>query len=202
MITIYDKPLTITAIRGGEGLVSLEEVAARILIEAGSVRRGRYMLASGVETDIYIDARSLLGKPKYMKRILALLYTAFASHIEGKAIVGVATGGIPWATGLALISGSPLGYVRPTTKDHGMARRIEGLENGMESTVIDDVATTGGSIANAITALRAEGFRVETAIVIVDRESGAREKLSGMGVSLLGLTRLSIIRNLLSQHFP
>ena len=43
--------------------------------------------------------------------------------------------------------------------------------------VVDDVATTGGSLVDAVTCLRKKGVKVKSVIVLVDRNEGAREKL-------------------------
>ncbi|MCE4620118.1 MAG: orotate phosphoribosyltransferase [Desulfurococcales archaeon] len=175
----------------------IERLAAFTLVESGAVRRGRFRLSSGEETDIYVDARSVLGKPRVFRALLSMLYSVFHRYIPEGGVVGVATGGIPWATGLALTAGVPAGYVRPQAKEHGLGRRVEGLDPPGEVVVVDDVATTGGSLLASIKALREAGFEVYTAIVLVDREAGAREKLGEENVLLLSLTRLSVIRGIL-----
>ena len=179
------------------GESSIQYLSARIIIDSGAVRIGRFRLSSGEETDIYIDARSILGKPEYFKRLLALLYIVYSDNVSSDGIVGIATGGIPWATGLALLASLPFGYVRPKAKSHGLTRRVEGVSPPLNVVVVDDVATTGHSISTSIKALRSEGFTVDTAMVLVDRESGASRMLKNMGVRLIALTSLSIIRQLL-----
>ena len=181
---------------------SVERLAAIILAESRAVKRGRFRLSSGEETDIYVDARSVLGKPRMFRALLSMLYSVFHRYIPDGGIVGVATGGIPWATGLALTAGVPAGYVRPEAKGHGLGRRVEGLDPPGEVVVVDDVATTGGSLLASIRALREAGFEVYTAIVLVDREAGARERLGEENVLLLSLTRLSVIRSILESVKP
>jgi len=176
---------------------SVERLAGLILAESGAVKRGRFLLSSGRETDVYIDARSVLGKPRVFKALLSLLYSVFHQYIPDGGVVGVATGGIPWATGLALIAGVPAGYVRPRAKEHGLGKRIEGLDPPGEVAVVDDVATTGESLLASVKTLRNAGFEVYTAIVLVDREAGVRERLGKENVLLLSLTRLSVIRSIL-----
>ncbi|MGH6971163.1 MAG: hypothetical protein ACREEQ_06085, partial [Caulobacteraceae bacterium] len=50
--------------------------------------------------------------------------------------------------------------------------------------VTDDVATSGGSVMQAIDAARAAGAIVDNALVLVDRQEGASEALAAKGVRL------------------
>ncbi|HIC99666.1 MAG TPA: orotate phosphoribosyltransferase, partial [Pyrodictiaceae archaeon] len=87
---------------------------AKILLETKALQFGEFVLSSGAKSSIYIDMRIVISKPRWFKLILALLASKLAlfyNEIDG--IVGVATAGIPWATGLALHLGLPLAYVRP-----------------------------------------------------------------------------------------
>ena len=181
--------------------MALERVLARELARSGVVRRGRFVLSSGRISNIYIDLRVLPSMPQLFRLALSMLY-ARAYHVieESDAIVGVATGGIAWSTGLALLSGKPSGYVRPERKEHGASRRVEmRLQPGARILVVDDVATTGGSLAGAVEALRGEGFRVSHALVVVDRGEGAGERLAGMGVRLMSLLSLGDILGALEE---
>jgi orotate phosphoribosyltransferase len=60
--------------------------------------------------------------------------------------------------------------------------------------LIEDVATSGGSVAQSIEVLRSAGARVERALVVVDREQGARERLAQLGVRLEALATLTELR--------
>lgn len=186
----------------GEQCRNWEWRAAELLVESGVVLRGRFKLSSGKVSDIYIDARRLLGMPRYFHAIVSLLKDTFLSNVDVDAIIGVATGGIAWAAALGFIKEMPIGYVRPKAKEHGLGRVVEGVEPPARALLIDDVATTGGSLASAVEALRHEGFTVDSAVVIVDREEGARNRLEEIGVELRSLTRLSCIRSFLSSQSP
>ena len=178
--------------------MGLEDYAARLIVEAGIVYRGEFTLASGRRSDVYVDLRRVLGIPRLFKTLASLLYALHGVVLEeAQAIAGVATGGIPWATALSLLSGKPLGYVRPRPKDHGLGRGVEGLTPPMRVVVVDDVATSGESILNAVRVLRSEGFEATDALVLVDRGEGAAERLKANGVRLHSLTSLGRIKGLL-----
>jgi orotate phosphoribosyltransferase len=59
-----------------------------------------------------------------------------------------------------------------------MRRRVEGpAVAGRRVVVLEDTSTTGGSPLQAIDALREEGAEVVAVAVVVDRDTGARERI-------------------------
>lgn len=169
--------------------MSTERILARLLVETGALQLGEFTLTSGLKSLVYIDLRRLPSYPTAFRAVLTLLHAA-TLEAEYDTVVGVATAGIAWATGLALYTGKPMAYVRSGRKQHGLGRRVEGLVEGRRALVVDDVATTGGSLAAAVEALRAAGAEPVYALVIVDREQGARERLAEAGVELLRVATL------------
>ena len=81
----------------------------------------------------------------------------------------------------SLDTGRPVNafIVRKETKKHGLQKRIEGLPDAdpIDVVIVEDVATTGGSAAQAIDACREAGFRILGVIALVDREEGAGETI-------------------------
>ena len=68
--------------------------------------------------------------------------------------------------------------VRKEAKGHGTGGRLVGpIVAGDRAVVVEDTVTTGGSMAEAVAALREEGVTVIQAIVLVDRSDGAAAKL-------------------------
>jgi orotate phosphoribosyltransferase len=62
---------------------------------------------------------------------------------------------------------------------------------GRRLVVIEDVATSGGQMEKSIEDLRHEGAVVDTALCVIDREAGAVDRLSAIGVRLEAMFRLS-----------
>ncbi|MEP6967639.1 MAG: phosphoribosyltransferase family protein, partial [Pseudomonadota bacterium] len=112
---------------------------------------------------------------------------------------GLALGAVPTlgaVAALGWLEGRPVPtfFVRQKAKDHGTRETIDGLGphdslEGKRVVVVDDVATTGGSILLAIEAARAAGAIVEVGLVIVDREEGAEALLRDKGVRLRSIFR-------------
>ena len=86
--------------------------------------------------------------------------------------------------------------VRKAAKDHGMKRRVEGPDvAGRNVVVLEDTSTTGGSPLEAVAALREAGANVLAVAVIVDRATGARERIEAAGLpyyAALGLADLEL----------
>jgi orotate phosphoribosyltransferase len=103
-------------------------------------------------------------------------------------IAGVVLGSIPLAVALSLRTGTPYVMVRKEKKDHGTGKLIEGaMMQNDQVLVVEDVVTSAGSSAEAITILRDAGAKVSVALTVIDRQEGGKERLAEMGVELLAL---------------
>jgi len=90
--------------------------------------------------------------------------------------------------------------VRGETKEYGTAKRIEGpFEPGELVCLLEDVVTSGGALAEAVSAIRDEGLAVRNAVCVVDREEGGSDLLARLGVRLRSLFRAS---ELLERKIP
>jgi orotate phosphoribosyltransferase len=154
------------------------------LIRARSFGRGRILLASGRESDYYIDMRPTTVHPAGATCVGELIVDA----LEGLAVDfvgGLEMGAVPIATAAAIAShrrGRDIGafFVRKKPKDHGARKLVEGLPKGEtlrggNVVVVEDVTTTGGSALQAVAALREEGANIVLVLTIVDRLEGAQE---------------------------
>ena len=158
----------------------------REILSQRSVRRGEeFVLASGRRSSVYVDARVTTLRAEAMPLIGRLFLAKMAERGWSPAAVGGLTmGADPVVAAIAhesLHGGRVVDafIVRKEAKKHGAQKRIEGLtEQGpLNVVVVEDVATTGGSAAQAIEACRAAGMTVLGAIALVDREEGAAEQI-------------------------
>jgi orotate phosphoribosyltransferase len=62
--------------------------------------------------------------------------------------------------------------------------------------IVEDVTTSGGSVVKTIQILRENNAEVEKVLVVVDRETGAREQLQKLEVEFIPLVSVSeILKN-------
>ena len=162
----------------------------QILKECGTIKYGDFTLTNGKKSRYYIDARKAVTKPKTLRIICEHIIEKMKNHvIEPDFIACVELGGVPIGVLVSDRTGLPLIIVRKEDKDHGTKGRLMGdIEKGKTALLLEDVTTTGGSVSNAINALRREGLYVDTVITVVDRQEGAEEIVSGMGITLISLT--------------
>jgi orotate phosphoribosyltransferase len=169
------------------------------LLRRKALKRGRVLLSSGKVSSYYLDGRlvSLSSEGVYLAAgiILELIKDRRIAAIGGPTLGADSIVGAILA--LAAIKGKKLtGFiVRQSKKKHGMQRLLEGpqLKKGSRAILVDDVVTTGSSLIAAKAALDRKGVIVDCAIVIVDREEGARENLAKAGCCLVPLFKKSDI---------
>lgn len=165
------------------------------LLRQRSFARKRVVLASGKESDFFIDCKQTVLSAEGHVLVGELMLDALAKLPACDAVAGVELGGCPLASAVALTSqlrGKPLDavYVRKEAKDHGSKRLVEGdahLPPGAALTMLEDVTTTGGSTLAAVQKLRAAGYVVRGVVTLVDRLEGGREALEAAGLSFIAL---------------
>lgn len=154
------------------------------LLDAGCIKFGEFMLKSGLKSPIYIDLRQVITYPKLLKQI-ADAYLPLLSTFHFSRIAGLPYAAIPIATAISLAGDYPMIYPRKEVKTYGTKAEIEGEYHAGETiVVIDDLATTGGSKFEAIEKLTGVGLVVKDIVVLVDRQSGAKESLEQAGYNL------------------
>jgi len=140
-----------------------------------------------LESPFYIDLKGLIGYPALLREIATMLFNTAKEKCAFDMVVGIATGGIPIVSFISCLFNIPMAYVRKEKREHGTMRLVEGDIRKKRVLLVDDVATTGGSLEKAVKVLRGNEGLIDYAIVIVDREQGARKRLSALGVKLLSL---------------
>ena len=161
------------------------------LLEAGCIKFGEFTLKSGLKSPIYIDLRQIITYPKLLADI-AQAYLPLLASLQFLRIAGLPYAAIPIATAISLAGDYPMIYPRKEAKAYGTKAEIEGeFHAGETVVVIDDLATTGGSKFEAIEKLTGVGLVVKDVVVLVDRQSGAKESLEQAGYSLHAVLTIS-----------
>ena len=165
------------------------------LLDAGCIKFGEFTLKSGLKSPIYIDLRRIITNPKLLEQVGAA-YLPLLEKLEFDRIAGLPYAAIPIATAISLAGNYPMIYPRKEVKDYGTKAQIEGeYHEGETIVVIDDLATTGGSKFEAIEKLTGAGLVVKDMVVLVDRESGAKESLAEAGYAMHAVLMISKMLN-------
>jgi orotate phosphoribosyltransferase len=169
-----------------------------------SARRGHFVLSSGRESSLYIDARLTTMSPDGLALIGPTALSALRNTgWQVDAVGGLTLGADPISYAIAYASTTteqPLRAftVRKEPKVYGTGQRIEGpFHKGDHVVVIEDVITTGGSALRAVEAIQTAGGIVVGILALVDREEGGREAILTAGFPVLVLVRATDILALL-----
>lgn len=167
------------------------------------IKFGDFTLSSGKESSYYVDLRLVSSYPHQFRKMIKYLQDLISEEIGYEnfdTLASVPTSGLVIASALAIETVKPLIYVRTKPKEHGTSKSIEGkIHDGMKVLMIDDVATTGGSVVNSIKLLKEAGIIVTDAYVIINRLEGAEKLLESEGVKMHQLTDILEITNFLHE---
>ena len=170
------------------------------LLEAGCIKFGDFTLKSGLQSPIYIDLRQIISHPKLLADV-AQAYLPIVSSLQFSRIAGLPYAAIPIATAISLAGNYPMIYPRKEVKSYGTKAEIEGEYHAGETVVvIDDLATTGGSKFEAIEKLTDAGLVVKDVVVLVDRQSGAKESLEQAGYSMHAVLTIGQLLDSWEEH--
>ena len=167
------------------------------LLDQQALKRGKFLLSSGKESNYYLDGRVITLNPQGAYLVASIILEMLKGETLD-AIGGPTLGADPIVGALAVLSyinAQPIKtfIVRKQAKEHGTLQQVEGpaLKNGDRVILIDDVATSGKSILEAKQALDKIGVIADKAIVIVDRNQGAADNLAKAGIKLESIFKIA-----------
>ena len=173
---------------------------ALFLLKSNSLKFGLFTLASGKQSPYYIDLRILQSFPNYFRLTIIALRDTINKEIgtDFDSLGSITTSGLIFASALGYEMLKPLIYVRKESKPYGRSKMVEGyLRPGEKVLLIDDVATTGTSLSNAIKIIRENGAVVKDVVAIISRLEGAEENLQNMGVRIISIATINDLINVL-----
>jgi len=167
------------------------------LLRELSVRTGRFTLASGRESDFYVDARQTTLNAEGAHLVGRMVVDRL--HPDAVAVGGMTMGADPIVTAASLAAFSEGRHlhaflIRKNQKDHGTGRWLEGrasVPDGAAVCIVEDTTTTGGSLLKAVERAEDAGLRVVQTLTVVDREEGASARLADAGYTLEALVTRS-----------
>jgi len=177
---------------------------ATFLYQNDAIKFGNFKLSSGKDSPYYIDLRIVPSFPHQFRKMVKTLQSLISEKIgldNFDSIASVPTSGLVIASALAIETVKPLIYIRQKPKDYGTENVIEGkIADGSRVLLVDDVATTGLSLLNAVKVLRASKMVVTDAFTIINRFEGARELLASENVRLYEITDIIALSSILHKE--
>jgi orotate phosphoribosyltransferase len=161
-----------------------------LLIDAGAIKQGHFVLSSGRHSDRYIEKFDIIRDPVTTSRMLADAVPEVAA-MSPDVVVGPTTGGIILAFELARQLGVRSAYAEREANGSNdrEIRRGTTFIPGSRVVVIDDILTTGGSILETLAALSEHPVEVVGIVVMVDRSNG---RTAFGDIPLLPLVRMEV----------
>jgi orotate phosphoribosyltransferase len=169
-------------------------------IKAKAIVHGKVILSSGKEADYYVDLRRITLSAEAAP-LVGRVMLDLTKDLDFEAVGGLTLGADPIAAAMLHAAGAQgrkldAFVVRKQGKAHGLQRRIEGPDvAGRRVLAVEDTSTTGGSVLTAVEALREAGAEVVGVAQIVDRATGAAERVAEQGLPYLyvyGLQELGL----------
>jgi uridine monophosphate synthetase len=178
-----------------EGWNENKATLAKLLYYSGCIKFGSFVLKSGITSPIYIDLRIAISFPVLLKSI-AEEYISILDKIHFDKIVALPYAGLPIGTAICLKKDLPMIYPRKETKPYGTKASVEGIYyKGEKVVIVDDLVTSGASVYEALEKINEAELIVKDIVVLIDRESGGRDRLTKDGFHLHSIFKLKELLN-------
>jgi orotate phosphoribosyltransferase len=133
---------------------------------AGAILHGHFQLTSGRHSDTYVQCARVLEDPVLTTRLGAAMAALMDDAID--VVAAPATGGI--IIGFAVAQALGVRFIFSERQQGAMVfRRGFSVAPGERVLIVEDVVTTGGSVAEVIDLISAAGGEVVAVTSIIDR---------------------------------
>ncbi len=140
------------------------------LEDCGALRRGHFLLSSGLHSPAYVQCALLLEEPRRAREAGAALAAELAAS-RPQSVLAPALGGVVIGHEVAAALGVPFRFVEREGERMAL-RRGFALAAGERVLVVEDVVTTGKSTLETAAVAEAAGARVVGIGSIIDRSGG------------------------------
>ena len=141
------------------------------IIEIGAIEYGDFTLRSGDKTNIYCNIKKVYGYPDLVFSLAGELSKRISAGTTGLAVSGI--GGITLGTLVSHITRLPLTIIRDKQKEYGSNDIFIGYRPTKKDLVciLDDVYTTGSSVAETKNSLLGTECSYSKTLVILNRSN-------------------------------
>ncbi|PKQ17246.1 MAG: orotate phosphoribosyltransferase [Actinobacteria bacterium HGW-Actinobacteria-7] len=138
------------------------------LKQAQALRTGHFVLTSGRHSDSYVQCARILEDPALTTRLARSVVDRLPADLQVDMVAAPAVGGL--IIGFAVAQALGVRFIFSEREAGSMAfRRSFEVPSGARVLVVEDVVTTGGSVAEVIKLVRAAGGVVAGVVSLIDR---------------------------------
>lgn len=153
--------------------MSIAEETRALLEEAGALKRGHFVLSSGLHSDRYCQCAALFERPEIAAKVAALMKRLLPASLRVDVVLSPALGGVLWGYELARVLGCRNVFAERQPGAAFELKRGFDLRAGERVLLAEDVVTTGGSVSELAPLVRSAGADLVGFAVIADRSRGA-----------------------------
>jgi orotate phosphoribosyltransferase len=158
------------------------QAALAAVLRAHAIEEGEFTLASGRTSNWYLDGRQVTFRGDCI-RIVGDAIVEAIGETEFDAVGGLAVGAVPVGLAVALVTGARSFAVRKEAKGHGVGGRMAGpIEPADRVLVVEDTATSGGSLLDSVDAIEEFGCTIVGASLLLDRGGEVGGALEARGI--------------------
>lgn len=182
-----------------ENFTPREERVLEIFKKTNAIRTGHFELTSGRHSDTYVQKRSILPHTQEVSELCQMIAEDFRDEKVG-VVAGIATGAIILSHEVAVHLSRITGETIPNVFAEKKGESFEFFEDyqdviqGERVLVVEDVLTTGGSVAKVIQEIRKLGGEVVGVGALCNR--------GGVKAEDIGITTLKALINLSIRSWP
>ncbi len=158
------------------------QAALAEVLKEHAIEEGEFTLASGRTSSWYLDGRQVTFRGDCITIVGDAIVEA-VGPIAFEGVGGLAVGAVPVAMAVALVTGARSFAVRKEAKGHGIGGRMAGpIEPGDRVLVVEDTATSGGSLLDSVDAIVEFGCEIVAASLLLDRGGELGPQLEARGI--------------------
>ncbi|MCL2024165.1 MAG: orotate phosphoribosyltransferase [Coriobacteriia bacterium] len=139
-----------------------------ILEETDAIRRGHFQLTSGRHSDTYVQCARVCEYPAVVSKLATEAVRRLPAEVAPDLVIAPAVGGLVF--GFAVAQALDVRFIFTEREGGAMTlRRAFEVAPGTRALVVEDVVTTGGSVAEVCAVVEACGGEVCGVVALIDR---------------------------------
>ncbi len=152
--------------------MSAREPVLELLERVGALRRGHFVLSSGLHSDRYCQCAALFEHPSLAPKAAGMLVQLLPEPRHVDIVLSPALGGVLWGYEIARALGARSLFAEREPGGAFSLRRGFEIPRGTRVLLAEDVVTTGGSVMELLPLVERAGATAAGIAAVADRSQG------------------------------